>query len=207
VRELTTAPYITIHGPDGVGKTSAGRNVVDTLIEYGKKVVFFDDWRVGTAWSNPFSDRHLREKVKNNPEAFVALQLAKVAVDSAAITNLTESGIAVVKDRGVLDVRADLKYRGIDPASCSGPLVREPDLAIFLQVTEEARHRRLAVKEDAQSDDFQPNTPGNRLYVMTQFVEAAVSRLAPERGLSIQTDDLTLDQVVTRISTSVEEIL
>jgi hypothetical protein len=42
---------------------------------------------------------------------------------------------------------------------------------------------------------------------MTQFVEAAVSRLAPERGLSIQTDDLTLDQVVTRISTSVEEIL
>jgi hypothetical protein len=127
------------------------------------------------------------------------LQLAKVAFDSVIITELTDRGILVIKDRGLLDVRADLSYRGLDPQDCSGPLVREPDLAVFLSVSEDERHKRLAVKDDIHEDDFQPNAPGSRLYTVAQHVRSSVESLQPTRGLIIDTDNLGVDQVVERV--------
>lgn len=196
---------MTVHGPDGSGKTSTGRRIVESLIQHHQSAVFFDDWRENMGWVNPFSDKELREQAKDSKEAFLELQMAKVAFDSIAITDLTNLGIIVVKDRGLLDVRADLNYRGIDPAACQGPLIREPDMSIYLQVSEEVRQRRLAVKKDIQPEDFQPNMPGYRMYAMTQFIEAAVRQMGPSRGIIIATDGLSAEQVAEQAYTTVME--
>lgn len=207
MRNLETAPYITVHGPDGAGKTTVGRRVVGMLQQHGHEAVFFDDWRDQTGWTNPFSNKEVRRQVGESGKAFTVLQSAKAAMDSVAINGLTDSGIVVVKDRGIIDVRADLNYRGLDPSDCQSPLIREPDLAVYLHVGEAARHRRLAVKEDVHPEDFQPNSPGHRLYAMTQFVMAAVTDLAPEHGVVLQTDDLSADQVVEQVHAAVSEII
>lgn len=132
MRNLRTAPYITIHGPDGSGKTTIGRRVVGLLQSSGREAVFFDDWREDHGWKNIFSNYDLRRTIDESGKAFTILQAAKVALDGAVITDLTDSGVTVVKDRGVLDVRADLNYRGLSPSDCHGSLIREPDLAVYL---------------------------------------------------------------------------
>lgn len=207
MRKLEAAPYITVHGPDGAGKTTVGRLVVNALHEHGHKAVFFDDWRREHGWSNPFSGREMRKRVGEDGEAFTVLQLAKVALDSVTINELTDSGIVVVKDRGILDVRADLNHRGLDPSECQSPLVREPDLAVYLDVSEAVRYRRLAVKEDLRPDDFEPNSPGNRMHAMSQFVMATVADMVPEHGLILQTDELSAAQVVERVYAVVSEAI
>lgn len=205
MRNDTSAPYITIHGPDGSGKTTVGRRVVDLLHAHGREAVFFDDWRKEAAWQNPFSDKELRRQFAENGTAFSVLQLAKVALDSAKISELTDAGIVVIKDRGILDVRADLQYRKQKAAYCQGPYVREPDLAVYLAVSEVARQSRLEVKQDIRPEDFQPNVPGTRLHAIATSVLAAVTDMK-ERGRIIQTDELSVDQVVKQVYTEVAEV-
>lgn len=200
-----TAPYITIHGPDGAGKTTTGRRISQMLAEQGREAIFFDDWRDETKWKNPFSDSKLRESLEGKKDEFAILQLAKTALDSTVITDLTATGIVVIKDRGVIDVRADLSYRDIDPSVCRCPQIREPDFAIFLRVGEEARRRRLKVKEDLCPEDLQPNTPGHRLYAITRFVEDAVGEIAPDRGIIIPSDYLSVEQVAEIACAAIEE--
>ena len=195
-------PYVTLHGPDGSGKTTVARTVVQALNREGHGSIFFDDWKQMQGRENPFSAAEIK-LLSGEGKGLSVLQLAKVAFDSVAISELTDSGIIVVKDRGLLDVRADLAYRGLDPNDCSGPLVREPDLAVFLSVSEAARHKRLAVKEDIRPEDFQPNEPGSRLFSMVQHVQSSVETLEPANGLLIDTDELGVDQVVERVCNEV----
>lgn len=197
--------YVTIHGPDGVGKTTVGRNVASTLTRNGLAAEFFDDWRDENHFNNPFSSTKIRKLVGKNSQSFVALQAAKVAIDSIAVTELTNEGITVIKDRGILDVRADLKYRGFEPSDFYSPMIREPDLTVMLMVHEEARYRRLASKNDVHSQDYQPNLPGYRMYEMSQYLVNEVSKRVPEKGLIVQTDDLSIDTVVGIVTERIRE--
>ena len=197
--------FITLHGPDGVGKTTAGRKLVELLAEHGHTAVFFDDWRDENGWKNPFSSKELRRAVGETDKGFVALQAAKAAVDSMVITELTDSGLIVIKDRGILDVRADLQHRGFDPADCAGPLIREPDFAVLLTVSEEGRMRRLANKPDVQPEDYQPNTPGHRLYDMTQSLQQQVEARMPDGGMIVNTDDISLREAIAVIGERILE--
>jgi thymidylate kinase len=200
------ALYVTIHGPDGVGKTTTGRGVTTTLIENGFKAVFFDDWRADEGWVNPFASEILKNTIDGRSEGFIALQAAKVAMDSIIISDLTNSGTTVVKDRGLLDVRADLQHRGLDSKKCAGPLIREPDLSFLLTVNESTRLGRLSGKVDVQPIDYQPNTPGNRLFNMTTSLNEQVEQMT-DRGLIIATDQMSLEGVVSMISSTILEQL
>lgn len=191
--------YVTLHGPDGIGKTTAGRNVVKTLNENGRAAIFFDDWRDDQAWKNPFSQEGLRSKINEQSRQFAVLQLAKVALDSVVITELTGSGVTVVKDRGIYDVRADLSYRGLEPSECAGPLIREPDMAVLLTADEAKRQERLVAKQDLKAEDFAPFTPGSRLYFMHQSLLRQVIAVSPERGLILDTTMLSAEQVAEMI--------
>jgi len=197
--------YVTIHGPDGVGKTTVGRSVANTLIGRGHATEFFDDWRNENHWNNPFSNAKIRKLVGENNQSFVALQVAKVAVDSIVITDLINKGITVIKDRGIMDVRADLKYRGFDPADCYSPMIREPDFTVLLTVNEEGRYQRLCSKNDLRSHDYQPNLPGHRMYDMNQYLIDEVDKRVPEKGLILPTDGLSIEAVVGVITERLHE--
>ncbi len=203
---LEKSSYITIHGPDGVGKTTVGRKVAGRLNAHGHPAIFFDDWREDNNWHNPFSNRSLREEIGDKSKYFIALQAAKTSVDSMVITELTDLGVTVVKDRGIFDVRADLKYRGFDADECVGPLIREPDLAVLLSVSEAVRQRRLVTKSDVRPEDYQPNLPGHRLFEMTRSLLEQVEARAPFGGVIIDTDNLVLEEVVDTISDRILEI-
>jgi thymidylate kinase len=206
MRTIDQSPYITIHGPDGVGKTTVGRGVATKLVNRGYATEFFDDWRERNGWVNPYSLTKLNAEFGTDLSV-IALQAAKTALDSLVINELTTSGITIVKDRGVIDVRADLIYRGLDPSELRGPLMREPDLAVLLTVSEEVRHRRLNTKNDIQPQDYEPNLPGNRMYDMNQSILDQLENRPPESQLILSTDNLSIREVVDEISNEILKIL
>lgn len=186
-------PYITIHGPDGAGKTTVGRSLANTMRCSGHSAVFFRDWQISqgqTASLDPYLNRAARDSISRD---FVLMQVAHAATQSALISNLTSAGFIVIKDRGILDDRACLHAEGLDAAAHLEPGLREPDLAIFLAVSERERAKRLAARPSVAPYSRQPNTDGSSASTITTHILSQVQTLAADnRGVVIDTDQVSV---------------
>lgn len=193
-------PYVTIHGPDGVGKTTIGRNLAATLHNVGQWAVFFRDWRASQGHEVSFDPYVNRASPGSISRDFVLAQAAHTATQSTFITALTGSGFTVVQDRSILDDRACLHAEGLNPAAHLEPSLREPDLAIFLAVSERERAKRLAVRPSTTPYSQQPNIAGSSAGTITNHILGQVETLAADdRGVIIDTDHVGIQKVTDRI--------
>jgi len=203
---MSYGEFITLHGPDGSGKTTTAVETVRQINSFGVESVFFGDWvcSIDGPGPNPFSENSIKQRMdeEGTPSEFLLLQVAKVAWDSSHIDGLVGEGVTVLKDRGIYDVRSDLVYRGIDPDATFNQLIREPDGAFFLDVGEAMRRQRLATKTDIEPEDWAENKPGTRMYHMARNVLEQVR--CGNNGTIIDSTNRTLHEVSALI---VEKIL
>lgn len=197
------ARYITLHGPDGSGKTTVGRALAGYLEENGASAVYFPDWRKQNDIENPFYEP-LRTEEAKQPRLLLSLVLAKLAYDSWYINELLGTGTHVIKDRGLWDVRADMAWRDMDPELCDSPAIKKPDFSAYLNVGEDARRRYLDIKEDRNANDYESNDPGTRLHSLTQYVLGKVVELEKQgRGMVIAADSLTIRDLAEGIGDTI----
>lgn len=202
---LETARYITLHGPDGSGKTTVGRALANRLETNGSPAVFFPDWRVQNDIANPFYEP-LRTEEAKEPQLLLSLVLAKLAFDSWHINELLEQDVNVIKDRGLFDVRADMAWRGMDALLCDSPAIKAPDFSVYLDVGESARLRHLAVKPDSNADDYEPNEPGTRMHTLARYVLGEVTALEKRgQGMVLPSDSLSIEEIVERVEETLRD--
>lgn len=178
---MTNASFVTIHGIDGTGKTSASRNVAQALSRHNIPTINYDDITA--------------EVVADRSQSDIAL--AKKLSQSALITHYLESGHSIVRDRWLIDIHADRGFAGNTIAVPSGILT--PDYSFVLTCEDSVRMQRVLARGNPTEQDLIPNVEGTRAHYFEQYLLRRIGEFA-HRALTIDTTELGQDEVAETIT-------
>lgn len=184
-----TGNFFSIHGIDGVGKTTITELLAEQM---SRENVNASSWDL-------FATRAELDTLPSSRGDFAA-SIAKKAIESEAIRLALEQGETVVKDRWVIDVLAAHAYKGtlagIDPTMISRLL--KPDFSVVLTCQEQQRMARVHSRANPTDEDLIPRVPGTRAYFFQDYLLGKVADFSRDHVV-IDTTEKDQVQVVTEI--------
>jgi len=178
---MINASFVTIHGIDGTGKTSAARNVAHMLSRHNIPAINYDDITAEVV-ADPLQ-----------PDTALAKKLSQ----SALITQYLESGHSVVRDRWLIDIHADRGFAGNAVAAPSGILT--PDYSFVLTCEDSVRMQRVLARGNPTEQDLIPNVEGTRAHYFEQYLLRRIGEFA-RLAITIDTTELSQDEVAETIT-------
>lgn len=194
--------FITLDGPNGVGKTSVAREVQKRLEDRGERIV---------SLRQP-SDSPLGRFVRDHHNEIRGVRLAALVVADRylqidnEIRPSLESGATVVLDRYVASTLVLQQMDGLDPDFLmtlnSEALV--PDLAVILNASPEALTERLDRR--GRTSRFEATQSDSALEVSLYDEAAEALREVGYPVMMIRTDGLSVPQIGQKISVAAEAL-
>lgn len=178
---MANASFITIHGIDGTGKTSAAHNVAQALSHYNAPAINYDDITAEVIADPSQPDNALAKKLSQ----------------SALITQYIESGYSVIRDRWLIDIHADRGFRGNTVATPSGILT--PDYSFVLTCEDSVRMQRVLARGNPTEQDLIPNLEGTRAHYFEQYLLHRIGEFA-RHAMVIDTTELSQNEVADTIT-------
>ncbi len=156
------APFITFHGIDGTGKTTAVASTVLLLRRMGVNALNYDQLDV----DNPFTVAKKRVVAETPPAAQIAFYIGSALFHSGLIERLTKEGSTVVKARYLDDILAHHGHLGVVNPEIMVSVFpfKQPDLRVVLTLDEDVRRKRISQRGVVDEKDLQLVEPGSRLY-------------------------------------------
>ncbi len=193
--------FISIHGIDGTGKTTASENVAESLKLHGQAAVNYDNYKEIEA--NRFSQKKENADKNGTLEERVIAYLESTMYHSDRITELLDKGYHVVKSRYLDDVIAHFTHLGYPKAKLQKLLKKfpmvQPDLKVVLTLDEEKRHERIAYRGVLDERDTQKKEEGTRLQYFEDYLLEAAQKAPEGSVLKIDTGKLNASEVARQI--------
>lgn len=140
--------FISIHGIDGTGKSTAVLRTAERLRSKGIDAVNFAE---ALESNTPFHDILLSKE--HGKQARLYKSLGTKSIQSIQIAAAIERGLTVIKDRWVIDVLAANSYEGaVIPDGDLG--ITKPDLSVILVCLERERQRRIQQRGNPTQEDL-----------------------------------------------------
>ena len=151
--------FITIHGIDGTGKTSATVKICELLKGQLIECVNYD--KSPMREKNPFYAAKKRMLLEGTIEQQFCHYLGSTLYHSNIVSRLLQEGKVVVKSRYIDDVLAHHDHAGVENTEKIASLlpIKQPDLKILLTVQEEAREKRIQKRGIEGEEDRQSKEP------------------------------------------------
>jgi len=192
-----SAPFITFHGIDGTGKTTAVTTTVEMLREEGIQAADYDELGI----INPFSAAKKAVVAQASPSAQLAYFIGSTMYQGEQINSLTASGLSIVKGRYIDDVIAHHGHLGVsnsDNIAESFP-IKQPDLRVVLTLEEEERRKRIEARGIHDEKDLQVVEEGSRLqYFQNTLLRIADKYAAQGTAIVINTANITPEGIATQ---------
>lgn len=173
---MSNPNFITIHGIDGTGKTTAARTVAELL----PQAINYDDITDTIDYNHNFSDTTIAKKLSQ----------------SALVHSYLLQGSSVVRDRWLIDVHADRAHKGILTPDYDG--IATPNYSFVLTCDEEQRMQRVLLRGNPTEQDLVPNTEGTRAHYFEHYLMQNIGKFA-RHSMAIDTTHLTVDKVAQTI--------
>jgi len=192
--------FISVHGIDGVGKSTLALSLHDELERRGIPTVNYDEY--GEKLDNPF--RAGKKAVVENgtlDEQFSHF-LGSTQFHADQIRSLMNEGFTVVKSRHLDDVIAHYAHLGFaEGAEIAGKTdITDSDFKIMLTTSEEERISRVLARGNPTKNDLEPKTPGSRHQVIEDIFKERISSLEGEgRGIIIDNTDKAPEEITKRV--------
>lgn len=194
--------FITIHGIDGVGKTTVTRLTAQLLKSHGVSVVNYDEYEK-TLVDNPFSVAKRRVLVETPNSAQFAFYLGSTLFHSARISSLLESGHTVVKSRFIDDVLAHHAHLGVQNVAEIARLlpIVVPDFKALLTLQNETvRRQRIISRGVFDEKDLEIRQEGSRLDFFEKYLLKYISDFSSkEKPIVIDTGTIGAEDVASQI--------
>ena len=194
--------FLTIHGIDGVGKSSITTALCDIL--NNEQIPTINYGTSSQKWDNPFSKIKKIVKETATPQQEFLNFINSHISHSHKIKELLQQNTSVVKDRFSDDIGASSSFRGVQYANeliqffeKSGDLL-VPDHKILLTANENVRMKRIEKREWNNEMDYIPNKPGHRAYHFEQYLKKRIQEHGT-KGLELDTSDMDIKEVSYRI--------
>lgn len=161
--------FVTVHGIDGVGKTTAAETLASMMRQENDNTYTYAQL-LETEPSFLTQERELREELVGDTDDTSVFQksvYSKLA-QSAIVREALNQDMSVVRDRWYIDVLAANSYKGGSVSIDAEVLV--PDLSVILVCNEEERMRRIHDRSDPTEDDLIPKVPGTRAHYFENFL-------------------------------------
>lgn len=193
------AKFITIHGIDGVGKTTLVDAVNNNLRAVGRDIASESLDLSKSPWRNC---REQFEKVSISERLFY--KLGSKAADGNLIIERLENGITTVKDRWIIDVLADETHKGVvAPDNIYLSIVR-PHLAVLLLCDEDTRMDRVQSRLEITEDDLVPCIPGERAHYFQRYLLDNLAASA-EDCMILDTTDIPPEKLAESVMERIHE--
>lgn len=105
--------FISIHGIDGTGKTSAAIEINKKLEKNGIPSVNYDSHEYKEKGDKLFDERKKKVDKEGTPEERLAVYLESMMYHSEKIDSLLKQGFHVVRSRYLDDIKAHFRHLGI----------------------------------------------------------------------------------------------
>jgi len=178
---MSNPSFITIHGIDGTGKTSAARNVAHILTNHNMAAINYDD----------ITDEVIPSPLESDST------LAKKISQSALIASYLVDGTSIVRDRWLIDVHADRGFKGASVATPQGIIT--PDYSFVLTCDDSVRMQRVLERGNPTEEDLIPNREGTRAHYFEQYLLHRIGEFA-RLAIIIDTTELSQDEVAETIT-------
>lgn len=160
--------FITIHGIDGVGKTTAAVTVASAM-HHENGATYTYEKLLEVEPSFLAQERRIKEELADDQEESTLQKSTRSKLaQSVVIREALDNGISVVRDRWYVDVLASNSFLGEDVSSA--PEILKPDLAVVLLCNEQERMRRIHNRANPTEDDLIPKVQGSRAYYFENFL-------------------------------------
>lgn len=191
-----TGRFVTFHGIDGSGKTTAVDTLVSRLDSHGIATAKLDDLRDAEG-----SNVDQTELAMFDPEA--QLSIEKKFSQSDQVRRALENGLVTVKDRWAIDVYASNAFKGNRLPDFVPARILRPNLSVILTCAEHERQDRISQRGNPTPEDLIPNVPGTRAHFFEQYLIHNVSHFAL-RTMNIDTTYLQPEEIAEIVAEEVE---
>lgn len=173
---MANSNFITIHGIDGTGKTTAAHTVAELL----PQAVNYDSITDTINYDRNHSD----------------ITIAKKLSQSALIHSYLAQDISIVRDRWLIDVHADREHKGMLTPAYEG--IATPNYSFVLTCDENLRMQRVLHRGNPTEQDLVPNIEGTRAHYFEQYLLQNIGKFA-HHSMVIDTTDLNISEVAQTI--------
>jgi thymidylate kinase len=178
--------FVTFHGIDGTGKTTAAEKLTGLLSARGHDVVNYDL----IPSDNPFSIAKRGVIAETSPAAQAAFFIGSTLYHSERIAEYLRAGKSVVKARYIDDVIAHHEHLGVNDIQriTNSFNILQPHLRVLLTLDEEERRRRIEARGILDDKDREQFVEGSRLYAFQNtLIRIAGELVVSGRALIIDT--------------------
>ena len=190
--------FVTIHGIDGTGKTTAAYEVTQRMRQRGSQsetVASLEDI-YGAEYSLPTS--------LFIPHTLNEMSLLKRIRQTEMVRRANAVGITVLRDRWLIDTYADSAHRRIVLPEVPTDSILQPNLSVILLCDENVRQQRIAARGNPSPEDLIPKEAGTRAKFFEEYLLRNIGAFAA-RTMIIDTTDLMPTQVAEKVLFGITE--